>query len=71
MKGVFKMEKEFILKVNEKELNYLKTVLYNLLNIEKKIPNKMKTENSNILKVLHSKIDFLINNEKINKNLKL
>ena len=65
------MEKEFILKINEKELNYLKTVLYNLLNIEKKIPNKMKTENSNTLKVLHSKIDFLINNEKINKSLKL
>ena len=65
------MEKEFILKVNEKELNYLKTVLYNLLNIEKKIPSKMKTENSNTLKILHSKIDFLINNEKINKNLKL
>ena len=53
------MEKEIVLKINENEFNYLKGVLSSLLEIENKIPKRLKTENTNNLKSLYKKVEII------------
>ena len=54
------MEKEIIIHINEKEFSYLKGVLKALADIERKVPAKFKTKNSEVLKSLYSKLETIV-----------
>ena len=63
------MEKEVILRITEQEFYYLKGAMKGLCELEKKIPKKLKTDNTKHLKSLYEKIDFVNTNLQINKKL--
>lgn len=50
------MEKIFNIEITESEKDYLMTVLASLQEIQKKIPKKMKTKNSELLHTIYNKL---------------
>ena len=63
------MEKEVVLRMTEQEFYYLKGAMKGLCELEKKIPKKLKTDNTKYLKSLYEKIDFIDTNLRVNKKL--
>lgn len=49
------MQDRIILNVTKEEFEYIRTVLFNLSRVENKIPKKMKSRNSIILKELNNR----------------
>lgn len=47
---------EFIISINKEEYKYLLSILNSLVDMEKKIPQKLKTQNSIILNELLEKV---------------
>lgn len=50
------MEKIYNIELNETELNYLKNVVSSLIEMQKKIPKKLQTKNSEVLHMIHNKL---------------
>lgn len=51
------------IKFTEEEFSYIKMVLYNLANVENKIPKGMKSPQSIILKQLNARFQKMLFNE--------
>lgn len=51
------------IKFTEEEFSYIKMVLYNLANVENKIPKSMKSPQSIILKQLNARFQKMLFNE--------
>lgn len=61
MKGLFNMEVKYKeVKFTEEEFIYIKNVIYNLANVENKIPKGIKSKNSIILKQLNSRFSRMV-----------
>lgn len=50
------MEKIYNIDLNEIELNYLKNVVSSLIRLQKKIPKRMQTKNSEVLYMINKKL---------------